>query len=49
MKEEGPDHDKIFTVGVYVGSSLKGVGTGHSKQEAQTAAAAEGIKKYRSN
>lgn len=47
MKEEGPDHDKIFTVGVYVGANLKGVGTGHSKQEAQTAAATEGIKKYR--
>lgn len=46
MKEEGPDHDKTFTVGVYVGSSLKGVGSGHSKQEAQTAAAKEAIKKY---
>ena len=47
LKEEGPDHDKTFTVGVYVGDSLKGVGTGHSKQEAQTAAAREGVKKYR--
>ena len=48
LKEEGPDHDKTFTVGLYVGGSLKGVGTGHSKQEAQTAAAREGVKKYRS-
>ncbi len=47
MKEEGPDHDKTFTVGVYVGEKLKGVGTGHSKQEAQTAAAREGIKEYK--
>lgn len=47
MKENGPDHDKIFTVGVYVGSKLIGTGTGHSKQEAQTAAAREGVKKYR--
>ena len=47
LKEDGPDHDKTFTVGVYVGDSLKGVGTGHSKQEAQTAAAREGVKKYR--
>lgn len=47
MKEEGPDHDKIFTVGVYVGDKLKGVGTGHSKQEAQTAAAREGVKEYK--
>ena len=48
LKEEGPDHDKKFTVGIYVGDSLKGTGTGHSKQEAQTAAAREGVKKYRS-
>ncbi len=47
MKEDGPDHDKTFTVGVYVGARLKGTGTGHSKQEAQTAAATEGIKKYK--
>lgn len=47
MKEEGPDHDKKFTVGVYVAGELKGVGVGHSKQEAQTAAAREGVKKYR--
>ena len=47
LKEDGPDHDKVFTVGVYVGDSLKGTGTGHSKQEAQTNAAKEGVKKYR--
>lgn len=47
LKEEGPDHDKTFTVGIYVGEKLKGTGTGHSKQEAQTAAAREGVKKYR--
>ena len=47
LKEEGPDHDKTFTVGLYAGDELKGVGTGHSKQEAQTVAAREGIKKYR--
>ncbi len=47
LKEEGPDHDKIFTVGIYVGDKLKGVGAGHSKQEAQTVAAREGVKKYR--
>ena len=47
LKEEGPDHDKVFTVGVYVGKNLKGTGVGHSKQEAQTAAAREGVKKYR--
>ena len=47
LKEEGPDHDKVFTVGIYVGESLMGTGSGHSKQEAQTAAAREGVKKYR--
>lgn len=47
LKEEGPDHDKKFTVGIYVGKSLKGTGVGHSKQEAQTNAAREGVKKYR--
>lgn len=47
LKEEGPDHDKTFTVGLYVGEIVKGVGSGHSKQEAQTAAAREGVKKYR--
>ena len=47
LKEEGPDHDKKFTVGIYVGNALKGTGTGHSKQEAQTMAAREGVKKYR--
>ena len=47
LKEEGPDHDKLFTVGVYVSGKLKGTGVGHSKQEAQTEAAREGIKKYR--
>ena len=49
LKEDGPDHDKVFTVGVYVGGKLKGTGTGHSKQEAQTEAAREGVKKYRTN
>ena len=47
LKEDGPDHDKTFTIGVYVGDELKGVGTGHSKQEAQTEAAKEGVKLYK--
>ena len=46
LKEDGPDHDKVFTLGVFVGNKLKGTGTGHSKQEAQTVAAAEAVKKY---
>ena len=47
IKEEGPDHDKTFTVGAYVGADLRGVGVGHSKQEAQTEAAKKGIESYK--
>jgi ribonuclease-3 len=39
MAEEGPDHDKTFTVGVYVNNELLGQGTGPSKQAAQQKAA----------
>ncbi len=45
LKEEGPDHDKIFTVGLYLGEELVCEGQGSSKQEAQVQAAAAGIKK----
>ena len=38
-KEEGPDHDKIFTVGVYLDKELVSTGTGKSKQEAEQEAA----------
>lgn len=47
IKEQGPDHEKTFTVGVYVGRELRGIGDGHSKQEAQTSAATAGIKFYK--
>ena len=47
LDERGPDHDKMFTVGVFVNEALIGKGSGHSKQEAQTAAARQGVKKYR--
>jgi ribonuclease-3 len=45
MEEEGPDHDKIFTVGVYVDTKLYGKGTGPSKQAAQQAAAENALAK----
>ena len=44
--EEGPDHDKIFTVGVYVDGSLRGSGTGPSKQAAQQSAAEKALASY---
>ena len=43
MEEAGPDHDKIFTVGVYVGDRLFGQGNGSSKQSAQQVAAAAAL------
>jgi ribonuclease-3 len=46
LAEEGPDHDKLFTLGVYVGQKLMGKGTGHSKQQAQQQAARAALKKY---
>lgn len=46
LSEEGPDHDKIFTLGVYVGNKLKGKGTGSSKQSAQQRAAEAAVEKY---
>jgi ribonuclease III len=46
LREEGPDHDKVFAVGVFVDNDLKGEGTGPSKQAAQVAAAGEALKKY---
>ncbi len=44
LSEEGPDHDKIFTVGVFVGDEQVALGKGKSKQEAEQVAAREGLK-----
>jgi len=46
MDEEGPDHDKTFTVGVFIAKNLRGEGDGPSKQSAQQAAAEEALKHY---
>lgn len=46
LAEEGPDHDKVFTIGVYLGQRLWGKGQGSSKQTAQQAAAAAAVKAY---
>lgn len=45
LKEEGPDHDKNFTVGLYLNDNLISTGSGSSKQEAQVEAAENGLKK----
>jgi ribonuclease III len=46
LSEEGPDHDKVFTIGVFVGPVLKGKGSGSSKQAAQQQAAENALKSY---
>ena len=48
LAEEGPDHEKTFTVGVYVDGALRGKGTGPSKQTAQVAAAEAALKRKKS-
>ncbi|HUP26137.1 MAG TPA: ribonuclease III [Candidatus Limnocylindrales bacterium] len=47
LSEEGPDHDKVFTVGVFVDGKLKGQGAGPSKQAGQVAAAEQALKAYK--
>lgn len=39
IEEEGPAHDKIFTVGVYLSGVFESEGTGKSKKEAEQMAA----------
>lgn len=43
MKEVGPDHDKRFTVGVYIGKELISTGEGKSKQDAERVAAEKAL------
>lgn len=46
LSEEGPDHDKVFTVGVFVNGKLKGTGSGPSKQIGQVGAAEAALQTY---
>lgn len=45
ISEEGPDHEKKFTVGLYLNDELVSLGKGLSKQEAQVKAARAGLEK----
>ena len=45
IKETGPDHDKRFEMGVYLGKTLEAKGEGKSKQDAEQMAAREALKK----
>jgi|AP45_3_1055517.scaffolds.fasta_scaffold22820_2 ribonuclease-3 len=44
LGEVGPDHDKVFTCGAFIGEEKIAEGQGNSKQRAETAAAAAGLK-----
>lgn len=44
ISESGPDHNKEFIVGAFVGSIEAGRGTGPSKQEAELSAAEDALK-----
>jgi len=46
LHEEGPDHDKIFTVGVFINNQLRGEGSGPSKQQGQQKAAEAALAHY---
>ena len=43
IKEEGPDHAKIFTAAVYFGNKKIALGKGNSKQEAEETAAQKAL------
>lgn len=45
IKEIGPDHDKKFTVGVFIGDEMITEGEGDSKQDAEQSAARSALKK----
>ena len=44
LKESGPDHDKKFVIGIYLGKELVAQGEGSSKNEAQQQAAENALK-----
>ncbi len=45
LEESGPDHDKIFKMGLYIGEEEIATGIGKNKQKAQEDAAKNGIEK----
>lgn len=48
VKEEGPPHQRTFTVEVYIGNNLHGSGQGHTKREAETNAARHALREFNS-
>lgn len=46
LREHGPDHAKIFTIGVHIGGTMYAKGIGKSKQEAAQKAAKQALEEY---
>lgn len=44
VAQEGPDHDRVFTIGVFLRNEKVAEGTGRSKQEAEQSAAEAAIR-----
>ena len=44
LSDIGPDHNKVFTIGLYFDKDLITEGKGHSKQEAEQEAAKKALK-----
>lgn len=49
IKEEGPSHDKMFTVEVKIDNIVYGIGSAHSKKEAEQEAARDALMKAQGN
>ncbi|MDF2945177.1 MAG: hypothetical protein K0S01_4035 [Herbinix sp.] len=49
ISEEGPDHNKTFTIAVCIGNDEIGIGTGRTKKAAEQEAAYQAIQKLRKN
>jgi len=47
LDEAGPDHDKAYTVGVFINGQIRGRGSGPSKQAGQVAAAKAALEQYK--
>lgn len=47
ISEEGPDHDKIFTMGATIGDRVVGKGSGGNKQAAEQKAAEDALKRLK--
>lgn len=47
LREEGPDHSKVFVVTAFLGEEEVGQGTGSSKKEAEQAAAEDAIRRLK--